>query len=1030
MGNSKELYKITVSSPEFETVGDFLDDQNSVAFSYSNDPEKFLNVVGEDTLTNRQRIENSYHTVAEKIFIGAKASRLPLKVGTILYIEYDKLNELSFVTEGIEVVSTDEPAFKAAQLAKLEADPGYNQVHKFINGKLQKGSSKELYPEVTVWIWCRSLSPKTDEDRELSGQFFDLTPFIQRCQTNMGKNGGNWQIVLPPLVCELDKDRKWIIKETTIDRYVNAKGTSIQREGYLSQGSIFESEDGDELTRSQFLFHNIISTNDLILIMGDTLDMEKEVRYQDKQHDYINKNIIAGRIYDMIGLVDSNTQSVTPGSTDVTINISGRDLSKLFIEDGTYFYALENSQGILKFAGQSEQKNTLINRIFGDGALNFISLYMFSSIELILKFIMQQLANIKVVPDELFVSYFDRVNYRFNETESKFNKLPDAGAKVNQPEHKPEFKREKAPGIWKIIKLVIDKSVSNRRLQDSSFSTANGSLLNFIRTACQEPLVEFFMDTYGDMYNLIVRKPPYDQKSLISLIEGKVNTEDGSIETPPAIIDIHPEDVLQENLSFDDTQVYSWYHFFPQNNFLGDSKTYSLTYLGALFFEEYAQLWGSKPFQHSHPYIPFVQHNNNEKGLGLYEKQAIEDLKYVVESNQYLPFTRKGSLVLNPDRRIKIGNVIRYVTTGEIFFVDSVQHNYQIGENVLDANTTVNVSRGMIEQLIYGVYLRNENDAPRFVSYFNIINTELVFNWKDTVTQVTKRRKIVKPVVQEPTQNVINSALSIAGSLDTGPAVHPLPPLRLLPLAISPITVPILFPFAVLPDGFGNTPIDEGSEISENSNIGIHYLEKYNKYPENKKLFVRFINGINKLGYNVELIADSTNRSFGEQAALHRLNPNNAEAGHSRHERGYAIDITIKHKKTGTVHTKETSKAEWIATGVPALANSLGLQWAGGDGSFGSYIDRVHFEIANGSGQSQAVDEFEEFTVDEPTRGIDRDSIFSNFKVNKFAFNFFLKKLQFDPSYKKVTSRNVYQSGGVVGQEAIVRSVIPTKKKK
>ena len=47
--------------------------------------------------------------------------------------------------------------------------------------------------------------------------------------------------------------------------------------------------------------------------------------------------------------------STSPGSTSVSIEITGRDLMKLFIEDGVYFYPFDyTSSGI--FANESDQE--------------------------------------------------------------------------------------------------------------------------------------------------------------------------------------------------------------------------------------------------------------------------------------------------------------------------------------------------------------------------------------------------------------------------------------------------------------------------------------------------------------------------------------------------------------------------------------------------------------------------------------------------------------------------------------------------
>lgn len=977
-----QLYHFTHSSPEITTVADLLANANSPAYLYNREPERFLKVIGEDGLTNRERIEATY-TLPDDPPKGTKFSRMTLKVGTVFYLEAEMVNKPSFLTDGIEVVSTDEPAFKAAKLAELEADKGYYQIDRPIHGQLQNGNYQQFYPDVTVWIWCAALSPMNEENEELKGTLLNISPFIQNLTTNSAKNGGNFTFTLPPLICEVDEENKWSLKRN-ISWYSTNNSVSLQGDGYLATSSLYHTETAQEnpdkasdniLARNGMFFHNVIKQNDLILIRFETLELEKAQRYEDAQEFTIKKDNIADRIYDMIGLVDNNQQSVTSENNDVTITITGRDLSKLFIDDGTYFYALENSQGILKFAGQSTIKDSQISRIFSDNGMSFIGLYQFTSIEYILKFIIQQLANIKIVPNDLFVSYGDRRSKRFNEyTVTAKNKKTDK-----------KYKQEFANGIWQLIDLVIDKSVANRRLADASMSTANGSLLNFIHSACQEPLVEFFMDTYSDRFCLIARKPPYDQKALISLIEGKVNTENGQVKTPPAIVDVHPEDVLQENLSYD-TTAYSWYHFFPKNALIGDAENYSLSYLPALFFEEYAQAFGSRPFQQCNTYLPYValENKNNIGGLTIVEMQAVEDLKYVVEANQYLPFTRRGTLTLNRDRRLKIGNIFRYKATGEIFFIEGVQHSFSIIQDSINATTTVNVSRGMIEQFIYGKYMASESGKPKFVSYFNIIDTRLNIQTKLYDKEITKRVK----------------------KNDVAP--------------VQSITKNVVTPASFIVDNF----LQNASVIDRGENKGLGYLATYEKYPAFKDRFTAFVNAINKAGYWV-IITDGGNRSYAKQAALRMSNKKNALPGTSKHGKGAAIDLNLINKQTGEYYQMKTSKEKWVATGIPGIAKSLGLKW-GGD--FVGYHDNVHFEIESILETDMLTDaqleaeqwEYISEMLKEPQ--IDREGIFKNFNVNKFAFNFFRKNLQFAQEHRTVSSRNIYENGGVLLDDVIVKT--------
>lgn len=861
--NKTLVYEVTHSSPEFKTVADYIQDPTSPAHEYIGDMDSFLSVLHKDgKTTNRQVIEAGYKKKWEKAKYtpNKSANQLFLPIGTKLAIETNKNDRgLGLLTQGIEVVSNDIPVFKARALAELESDKRYRLISKPIDGKLQ-GKMNERYPDMTVWMWCRALS----NTQENEGQIVNITPFIQKVSTNVDKNGGNFQLTLPPLVCELGENKKWIIKKKSLQNYQTSKNNSLQGDGYVAEASLFKIGKDGGLKRNELLFHNIISSNDMVWIRFETLEIEKEQRAKDNVDFYIDKSNLAGRIYDMIGLVDSNIQVVNPQDNDVTIQVNGRDLSKLFIEDGSYFYALEMSQGQLSFAGGSTQQNSLMQRVFSDNALQYFNSYFNNSIENVLKFVIQQLSTIKVVPDNLFTSYGNRRNKKFNEgaqskqlkaqrdslqdiekkakesikalrievqltesqpsTESReidtiwyklldfmsalrtqkvrenngtnttgwksfayttssgkediiANTLPQyffsnlhitlyytkaqvfkkveqslfndidkyLDLKESQPQNQELWTEDLANGVWQIIKLVIDDGVTQRRIVDSSMSSANGSLLNFIRKVCQEPFVEFYMDTYGDTYNLIVRKPPYDRSGVVSMLNGTTNVEgDSSKETKitSTVIDIEPEDVLREELSYNDGNVATWYHLIPQANFVGNSSTWSLSYLPAVFLQEYADIWGSRPMQCIHNYMPYMLLNPSETTLDICEKQAFEDLKYIVECNAYLPFTRRGTLSLNGDRRLKYGNIVRYKSTGEIFFIDHVQQNFSISENSIDRTSTVQVSRGMKEVLINGVAVVDEilGESGSTFSYFDIVNTNLNTSVTKEYTKTTTEK--------------------------------------------------------------------------------------------------------------------------------------------------------------------------------------------------------------------------------------------------------------------------------------------------
>lgn len=1070
-----DIYEVIFSSPELKTVEDYVSEPGSPAYNFIRREEEFLKIVNSHGKTNRESILDRYKIGGQKERLKNKpAKQLRIKTGTVLAIPVQDIDRGGLLTQGIEVVSNDIPAFKARMLAEMESKEGYNPTRKtaLTKGGLNNGTLVESYPEVTVWIWCRALS-STGLGESNDGQILNVTQFVTKVSTNVGKNGGNFQIALPPITCEYDDiERKWIISKQSVQHFQSGSTSGNQQgDGFVASSNMLVADAEGNQRRSQFLFHNVVSANDLVFIRFETLEMEKDQRIKDNESFIIDRKDIPGRIYDMIGLVDDNTQ-VSSGD-DVNININGRDLSKLFIDDGTYFYALEMAQGQLNFAGGSTQENDLMQRVFSDNSLEYFSLYFNNSIEGVLKFVIQQLSTIRVVPDELFEYYGERRNKKFN-PERKYLKQGEAvaqdlsdtkkqgqkeisslresanltnslasneGSEVERiwrdavtffetlrkkkvrnvannitqgwkafrygveeieqnqypssfgrdlylrtfykqststspeesllftavdryidiqdtaPSHKDLWEEGIAPGIWSIIKLVIDDGVTGRRVVDSSASSASGSLLNFIKKVCQEPFVEFYMDTYGDMFHLVVRQPPTNQAGYDSLLKKEIQTEnkDGSKEIlAPAIIDIEVEDVLDEQLTYSDLEAVSWYHLTPQANFIGSSSTYSLAYLPAVFFKEYAEIWGSRPLQIAHNYMPRLPLNPKSTDLDISEEQAYQDLKYLIESNAYVPFTRKGQLKVNGDRRLKRGNLVRYQPTGEIFMIDDVQQSFQVTETGIERSTTLQVSRGMVENLIKGISLvpRNNQEGEQIdISYFNVINTDLP-NFEDLKRTVTDT---ITEQVQVGTKRVVVNAGEVYQNQNSLPKM---------------------------------------SYTGKVRNTNTHLLNSYSIYAKVK--FTDLINKINMSGYSVYITSGV--RTYAEQVRLKAQNKKNADPGSSLHEKGIAMDINIINVSTGRQYYKTTSRAQWQATGIPQLAESMGFVWGGT--AFPTYYDPVHFQIG-GSPKSSSNNQV---TEDQPiyenrTRNItrveiDRAKVFVNFKVNNPQFNYFLRRRQ------------------------------------
>lgn len=269
-------------------------------------------------------------------------------------------------------------------------------------------------------------------------------------------------------------------------------------------------------------------------------------------------------------------------------------------------------------------------------------------------------------------------------------------------------KERLAPGIWQIIKLVIDSSVEEKQVLDSGISTQQGSLLNFFRKVCQEPLVEFSGDTFGNQYYWYVRKPPFDKESLQKMID-------------LTTIELKDDEIISTDLTWNNQGIYSWYQYIPYADLLDIKEAQA--YLPAVFFPEYASVWGSRPLAVESNYFHFVhsgvfnldKEENKQNGDNIL-RNALRDFKYLIESNAYNPFTRRGTITIIGDRRIKRGTLILH-TSGEIFYVDSVTNNYDVNLSNVNRTTTLNVSKGMFPAYIYGKEI-----SGKIMSYFNIID--------------------------------------------------------------------------------------------------------------------------------------------------------------------------------------------------------------------------------------------------------------------------------------------------------------------
>lgn len=138
----------------------------------------------------------------------------------------------------------------------------------------------------------------------------DVSAWVQSCTTNKDKGVGTFSLDLLP----------------TADLTPLSYGDEI-----IEQFNVINSQ--YSLTRDWFTTY--VQNNDLVFIRFERLRMEEV------QPSSLNSDVI----WDMMALVDTVSLTVSSLSNDYTVNIQGRDYTKLLVEDGSYFIPLKFVEG-------------------------------------------------------------------------------------------------------------------------------------------------------------------------------------------------------------------------------------------------------------------------------------------------------------------------------------------------------------------------------------------------------------------------------------------------------------------------------------------------------------------------------------------------------------------------------------------------------------------------------------------------------------------------------------------------------------
>lgn len=656
------------------TLEDLTLDSNGIFYKFRNNiPLLTIGFEDENHSTNFDRIIEQYssselQSEAENI---TSRNLSIVKAGTTLMLPKDMLQvelvgragQNMFVKD---IVNFD--AFYGSYLDLLRRD-GFTPAFRKTD-KVNDVDIREYH--ISLWVWSRAYS-------ENGVVLLDLSKYVESCSTNVNGSQNTFSVSLLA---------------------VNDKGINIGDE-VLSRTNIdFNVENSINNFVEDSLpipwFKKILQQNDIFFIRFEQLSFEKIEDRASSTLELSSSNL-PGKVFDMIGLVDSVSSSFHTGSSDYSIEVLGRDLTKLLIEDGSYFFPLlftENSDTLF-FNTQDDSK--WFKRTFIKNTFDYLFLYKMQSIRDSISFLVNQLTNLGVSNDALFSSYSLRRTQVLKLTGENKNNIAWNGVS----------------GIWQIVDFLVDTQIEDRRIANSQISNPNSNLLSVIESFCQKPFVEFYGDTYGDKFTFVARTPPFTKSAILSVL----NNLD--------YIDINLRDVEGDiSLSWD-PNFYTWFELDPRNMFLGKSDSIALAYLPVIWFPEIAESFGNKQMKVTDNYISNraltgdeVTGNRDE-----FKQKVIEDFLYIIESYCYLPFTETGSIQLKRDRRLKAKTWVKLGK--QLFYIDSVQNSFQASGERIDGHTIITVSRGMYIDYIRGILVP---ELGRVVDYWSMIKLDTIRN--------------------------------------------------------------------------------------------------------------------------------------------------------------------------------------------------------------------------------------------------------------------------------------------------------------
>ena len=323
--------------------------------------------------------------------------------------------EIAISQTNFQALEGDFYAFASEQIADIIQNEGY-----------QISEAEKRAPTVQVFGWFKSLYyvglSSLDKSKATinagDSEFVDLSKHVMSLSTLVGENGGSFTLRLP--IINAPSELFSAIERGGTEQIEIGKGKKNDKQ-YRVNGE-FYSKNNFNLLESNY-FNWLISSNDILFIAFEKLNMDIYRGVKDEDTFDIKADI-AAQTYDMIALVDEVRVVTDAVSSNAYVEVTGRDLMKLLIDDGSFFFNPSTSsdpssvfdneasfgkQGDIREADMINNKyNDPINRLRGAvGQIDVFANRLNMDLTFVLKGVISQLANVEVVPAYVFESYGD-----------------------------------------------------------------------------------------------------------------------------------------------------------------------------------------------------------------------------------------------------------------------------------------------------------------------------------------------------------------------------------------------------------------------------------------------------------------------------------------------------------------------------------------------------------------------------------------------------------------------------------------------